>query len=73
MNKTINRITYNKAKFLRATCKNCGKELKHGQIIQGFSWCNKKCKTEWIIKNNKKPKKRYAHFGIGFDYEGNSV
>lgn len=55
MDKTINGITYRKAKFLRTTCKYCGKELSHDKIMSGYSWCNKKHKKLWIQRQNKKP------------------
>ena len=47
MDKTINGIVYKKAKFLRTTCKYCGKELNHGLILQDKKFCNKTCNNKY--------------------------
>lgn len=60
MDKLVNGRVYHKAKFLRTTCKNCGKELSHDKIMQGYKWCNKKCRSLWLQKQSKKPRKIYS-------------
>ncbi len=60
MDKIVNGRIYKKARFLRTTCKACGKELSHCSIMSGYGWCNKKCKQLWIQKQNKKPHKMYT-------------
>lgn len=55
MDKIVNGITYTKARFLRTTCKKCGKELSHSQIMQGSKFCNKQCRMKY-----KAPKKKYV-------------
>lgn len=51
MYKTVNGITYTKARFLRTTCKNCGKALSHSSIVSGYKWCNKKCNIAYKSKH----------------------
>jgi len=53
---------YKKARFLRTTCKYCGKELTKDLINNNYKWCNKKCKKKFVIRTNKKRK------GGGYPY-----
>ena len=49
MNKTLSDGTViEKARFIRTTCKYCGKELSKGSIFGGYSWCDKKHKIAYI-------------------------
>ena len=52
MDKTVNGITYKKAKFLRTTCKNCRKDLPHKIIMKEGKFCNKKCNQ--LFQNKQK-------------------
>jgi endogenous inhibitor of DNA gyrase (YacG/DUF329 family) len=57
MDKIVNGTVYKKARFLRTTCKTCGKQLTKDLINNNYSWCNKKCRAIWISRNNRKVKK----------------
>ena len=50
MDKEVNGRIYTKARFLRTTCRLCGKDLEHGHIVSGYGWCDKKHKTEYNQK-----------------------
>ncbi len=55
MNKTLSDGTViEKARFIRTTCKYCGKELSKGSIFGGYSWCDKKHKIAYIRRCNRK-------------------
>lgn len=69
MDKIVNGVIYTKARFLRTTCKNCGKQLSNDSIERGYKWCNKACNLAFKPRKGK----RMVREGEIFYYEGNSV
>jgi len=45
---------YERARFLRTTCKCCGRELSKEQINGNQKFCNKNCRTIFTRRHNKK-------------------
>jgi len=54
MDKVVNGILYKKAKFLRTTCKKCGKILDNSIIKNGGKFCNRKCRLKFIISKKRR-------------------
>lgn len=55
MDKIVDGHVFTKARFLRTTCKRCGKPLSKDQVIGGAKFHNKNCRKKWI--KNPRPKR----------------
>ena len=60
MEKIVEGVVFRKARFLRTTCKNCGKDLTLNQVKQEKKWCSKKCNVDFQRKNSKRKTKHKA-------------
>jgi len=56
MDKIVEGVVFKKARFLRTTCKNCGKDLSLAQVKQEKKWCSKECNALFQKKKHKKRK-----------------
>ena len=53
MEKVVEGVVFKNARFLRTTCKNCGKDLSLNQVKQEKKWCNKECNVAFQRKKKK--------------------
>jgi len=58
MDKIVEGVVFKKARFLRTTCKNCGKDLSLNQVKREKKWCRVECNVEFQVKQKNK---RYKH------------
>ena len=57
MDKIVEGVLFKKARFLRTTCKNCGKSLTLKQVKKEKKWCSCECNLLFVKKKHKKKTK----------------